>query len=231
MRRLCVTGGCGLLGSKILEAAADDYILLSIDISCPCEPIRGRYEHVVCDVSNGTALTRELERFRPDVIIHTAALTDVDGCESRRDDAYRINVEGTGNVVDVCRRCGIKLIHISTDYVFDGKAGPYSETDAPHPINVYGRTKLESEELVTRALDRYVIARSMVLYGYYRAGRLNYVTWLVDALRRKEPVRIVDDQVGTPTLADDLAQALILIDKRDVRGLFHTAGNDCLTRY
>ena len=231
MKKLCVTGGSGLLGCKLLQASQGSYEVLSLDVAEPGVFISSVINHAVCDITDAEALNRQLERFHPDVIIHTAAFTDVNGCEKDEQKAQNVNVQGTLNVARACQSMGAKLIHLSTDYVFDGSAGPYKETDEPNPINVYGRTKLESEQIVRNLVEDFVIARAMVLFGYVTGVRQNFVTWLIGELQRKKPIHIVDDQYGTPTLADDLALALLLLEKSGAKGLYHLAGSDCISRY
>lgn len=231
MNTICVTGGNGLLGSKVLQAAESKYRVVSIDLEP--EPL-AEYGHVVYiqgDVTHAQGIHERIVGVKPDCVIHTAAFTDVDGCERERTKARSVNVDGARNVALACKKLGIKMIHLSTDYVFDGQAGPYSEEDEPSPVGYYGETKLESEDVIRQILDDYVIARTMVLYGYAPGVRLNFVTWLVDRLGQGNRVSIVDDQFGTPTLADDLARSLLILYQKDGRGLYHTAGSECLSRY
>jgi dTDP-4-dehydrorhamnose reductase len=230
MRTVCVTGGNGLLGLKVLDAAATRFVTVSLDIqNGPIDAAGAAYFR--CDVTSETQIAGILERTRPDAVIHTAAFTDVDGCETRQDESRAVNVDGARNVAAACRRLGIRMAHISTDYVFDGTAGPYAETDAPNPISHYGRTKLEGERAVMAELPDAVIARTMVLFGFAPGIRENFVTWLVRKLTAGEPVSIVTDQYGHPTLADDLAQAVLLLVERGASGLYHAAGSEWLQRF
>lgn len=226
-----MTGGNGLLGSKVLSAACGRFRLVSIDLH---EAPTVRYNHLEYlqgDVTERETIQRRISDARPDCVIHTAAFTDVDGCEEEREEAWKVNVQGTENVAISCRTLDIKMIHLSTDYVFDGKSGPYSEEDDPHPMSFYGKIKLESEKVVQEHLENFIIARTMVLYGYSPKVRHNFVTWLVEKLGHRERVTIVEDQYGNPTLADDLAKALLTIFERDGCGIYHTAGKDWLNRY
>lgn len=231
MKRICVTGGNGLLGSKIIAAAKEAYGLISIDLQEHSLSRVHDLEYIRGDVTDKEFILHQVERSCPDVVIHAAAFTDVDGCEREKEKAWDVNVEGTRNVALACKTLGIKMIHLSTDYVFDGKSGPYDEEDKPNPVGHYGKTKLESEDVVRDILDDFIIARTMVLYGYAPGKQSNFVIWLVKKLRNGERVRIVDDQFGTPTLADDLAGALIVLFEKDGRGLYNTAGGECLSRY
>ena len=231
MKKICVTGGNGLLGSKLLTAACRKYRLVSIDLQesplFQCDDL----EYVQGDITDRDVIISQIVQFHPDCVIHTAAFTNVDGCEKEKDKAWKVNVSGAENVALACRDLKIKMIHISTDYVFDGKNGPYSETDRPNPISFYGKTKLESEKRIRETVEDSVIARTMVLYGYFPGVRMNFVTWLINKLRSSEKVNIVTDQYGTPTLADDLARALIILFEKEAQGLYNAAGSELINRY
>ena len=231
MRTLCVTGGNGLLGMKLAGLASRSFRVFSADVQEGPSLELPNTEYVRTDVVDPAQVEGLLLRAKPEAVFHTAAFTDVDGCEIHRERAWSVNVTGTENVASACRRHGVRMIHLSTDYVFDGAAGPYSETDAPNPVSHYGRTKLESERIVQSLLPVALIARTMVLYGYAAGARDNFVTWLVAALSRRTPVRIVTDQYGHPTLADDLARALMLLFERNAAGILHAAGAEWLNRF
>ena len=220
-----------MLGSKVLQAAELEYRVVSIDLEPGPLAEYGHVVYIQGDITDAQGIHERIIGAKPDCVIHTAAFTDVDGCERERTKARQVNVDGARNVALTCKKLGVKMIHLSTDYVFDGQAGPYLEEDEPSPIGYYGETKLESESVIRQILDDYVIARTMVLYGYALGVRLNFVTWMVDRLRQENPVSIVDDQFGTPTLADDLARSLLTLYQKDGRGLYHTAGSECLSRY
>jgi dTDP-4-dehydrorhamnose reductase len=231
LKTILVTGGNGLLGIKVLAEAEGKYRLVSVDLQAgPLFPFSGM-EYVRADITDAESFRAAVTAARPDCVIHAAAYTDVDRCELEREACLRVNSTGTENVAMACRSPGIKLIYLSTDYIFDGKRGPYSEEDEPNPVSHYGLTKLEGEAAVIRLLDDYVIARTTVLYGYFPGIRPNFITWLVDKLRKRETVFIVDDQHGTPTLADDLAGMLLALFKKNKRGIYNTVGNECLSRH
>ncbi len=231
MRTVCITGGNGLLGTKLTELASRSFRVFSADLKEGVSSGLRNVEYVRADIVDPAQVDSLLRRAEPEAVFHTAAFTDVDGCETRRETAWSVNVTGTENVASACGRHGVRLIHLSSDYVFDGAAGPYSETDAPNPVCHYGRTKLESERIVQSLLPDALIARTMVLYGYARGARDNFVTWLVAALGRGTHVRIVTDQFGHPTLADDLARALLLLFEKKAAGVVHAAGSQWLNRF
>ena len=231
LKTLCVTGGNGLLGQKLIEQASQKCAVLAVDIqegpSAKCSFV----EYVRCDITDAELVEETLQKAKPDCVIHTAAFTDVDGCESHREEAWNINVRGTENIARTCRNLGIPMVHLSTDYVFDGNSGPYGEEAVPNPISFYGKTKLESERIVQSISNDSVIVRTMVLYGYSPSVRENFVTWLVRKLRNREAVSVVTDQYGNPTLADDLARALLLLVERGAKGLYHVAGGEWMNRF
>jgi len=231
MKRLCVTGGNGLLGSKILSAAAGNFELLSIDKAISAIPLPQGVRYESADIVDLEHIKAIFAEFNCDYVINTAALTNVDACEDHPDSAFQVNAEGAANVALAAKSINAKLIHVSTDYVFNGNDGPYKESDLPDPISVYGKTKLEGEIRVREIQSRAIIARTMILYGDSPAGRGDFVTWLVQTLRKGEPVRIVDDQMGNPTWAPELAEALLLLMQNNCQGIFHTAGAEIVSRY
>jgi dTDP-4-dehydrorhamnose reductase len=223
MTTLLITGGSGLLGGRLLDRGKGAYVRISLDLHPEPGPA-GAEAHFQCDLRDRKATEDRVRHIRPDAVIHTAALTDVDGCEERPHEAEEINVMGTENLVRACFPLKIPLVHLSTDYVFDGKEGPYMEQDRPCPISVYGRTKLESEQIVLQNLKQGIIARTMILFGYEPGARLNFVTWLVQSLAGQKELRVVDDQYGTPTWADDLAGMILALLENGCTGIYHTAG-------
>ena len=227
MKTICITGGNGLLGNKLLMLAEEHYSTISIDIHESPTSSYDNMKYIQCSVTEPDQIQQTIINEKPSYVFHAAAFTGVDGCEK----AWLVNVQGTENVARTCRHLGIKMIHVSTDYVFDGSRGPYDENQKPNPISVYGKTKLASEKVIANTLEDYCIVRTMILYGYHPGVRLNFVTWLVDALRHGKSVSIVDDQFGTPTLADDLAKALLRLMEKDKYGVYHAAGSELINRY
>lgn len=230
MNRWCVTGGNGLLGTKLVKASPDHVEWLSIDMhDTSSTSLKGGY--VRADISRKVETVSLISRFRPDVVFHTAALTHVDECETDRDRAWAVNVSGAENVAQACRSCGALMIHMSTDYVFDGRCGPYAEEAETCPPNYYGKTKLESEIRVMDCCPDSIIVRTMVLYGYESHVRSNFALWVIDALTRKRAISVVTDQMGNPTLADDLARGLIALTGKNYHGVLHAAGEEWISRF
>jgi dTDP-4-dehydrorhamnose reductase len=159
-------------------------------------------------------------------------MTDVDRCEREKALAWKINVEGTSNIVDSCKRYGAFLVYISTDYVFDGKKGNYSESEEPNPINYYGLTKLKAEESAKKLLEASCIARGSVVYGAIpAAGKAGFALWLLEKLRKGETTNVVTDQWNSPTLNTSLARMICEILEKRLTGVFHLAGASRLSRY
>ena len=226
--KLLITGAIGLYGSKLAKMAVERNIeVYSSDVNEL--PVSGTF--VKIDVSNKELVDEAFRRVKPDVVVHAATLTDVDKCELNKELAWKINVEGTRNIVDAAKGVGSFLIYISTDYVFNGEKGNYTELDQPDPINHYGVTKLAAEELV-KAQDEYLIGRPSVIYGSTpAAGKVNFVLWLIEALRRGERVKIVTDQWNTPTLNTNLAEMTLEAAKRHSTGIFHLCGATRVSRF
>jgi dTDP-4-dehydrorhamnose reductase len=162
-------------------------------------------------------------------VIHAAAETNVDKCETQKEHAWNVNVEGTRNVAEACAEVNTKLIHISTDYVFDGEKGFYNEEDKPNPANYYGFTKLEGEKQVIECCKNYVILRTSVLYGCH-PWKQNFATWIINKLKQQQEIAVVEDHYNTPTLADNLAEMAVEVTEKDLRGLYHTSGRERISR-
>jgi dTDP-4-dehydrorhamnose reductase len=232
--RVLVTGSNGLLGTKLLELLLRQPEVQAIGISrSPCSNSHlGPFRFWQVDLAERSTAERVFERAQPEVVLHTAAMTDVDACERQPRRAWRENVEATRLVALAAKRVGARLVHLSTEYVFDGTAGPYSEADSPNPLCVYGRTKLASEEVVLETLPGSAIARTTVLFGYAPNTRANFVTGLLARLRASQKVRVVTDQVGSPTLADNLARMVWTLGRdSSALGVFNAVGASVMDRY
>lgn len=225
--RILITGAHGLLGGSLLREETDAQL---VGCGRRPEPVVSAPYHQV-DLADPEAVLRLLRQVRPDHVIHTAALTDVDRCETDPDFAHQANVGLVAHLVAACGALGIGLVQISTDYVFDGSNGPYGEGDATAPVCNYGRQKLESERLVLGSEIEGLVVRTLWLYGHTGGARRNLVTWPVEALARGESLRIVDDQWGNPTYVRDAASCLIELCQHRATGIFHLGGASFLTRY
>jgi dTDP-4-dehydrorhamnose reductase len=181
------------------------------------------------DITSETACRDVIEETKPDVVVNAAAYTDVDGCEADRDKCFAVNAEGVKNLALACRKSNVKMVHFSTDYVFDGQKGsPYAEDDPCRPINLYGQSKLMGERYLQELSNNYILIRSAWLYG--RVGK-NFVKTVVDKARTEKCIDVVDDQIGSPTFTWDLAAAVqILIEGRHA-GVFHITNRGSCSWY
>jgi dTDP-4-dehydrorhamnose reductase len=225
--KILVTGAHGLVGRSLLRQRGAAEL---VGCGRSSDPAEGRaYQQV--DLLDREALRQLLVEVQPDWVIHTAALTNVDQCETERERARQVNLDTVSHLVETCGEVRAGLVHFSTDYVFDGRRGPYDEEDQPNPLSYYGALKLESERLVLDSGIKGLVVRTLWLYGYILGARPNLVTWPLDVLARGEPVQIVDDQWGNPTYVHDLAQGVLELCQRDFRGLLHLGGAAYMTRY
>jgi len=182
------------------------------------------------DITDAKAVAQLLAEVRPDVVYLPAALTNADHCELNPDEAYRVNVVGTCNVVLATADVGARFVYFSSDYVFDGSSGPYLETDLASPINEYGRHKLISEHHIALHIRKYLIIRTTVVYGWESQGK-NFIQRLIDRIAKGERVQVPVDQVGSPTYAPNLAEAVVELADTGVEGLLHVVGPKLASRY
>ena len=232
-QRVLVIGSNGLLGQKVAELlvrGTSSVITLSSLEDAPVRLMEPAV-YVKADITAKKEVRQLVARAEPEVIINCAAMTNVDACETERELAWKINVGGLENIIEASRRNDATVVHVSSDYIFDGKNGPYAEDDRPEPLSYYGKTKLAGENALLSSGVKFLVARTMVLYGFAPGVKANFVLWLVESLEKKTPVRIVDDQLGNPTLADDLAYGLIRGVELGKTGIYNIAGRDIISRY
>ena len=223
-RKLLVTGASGLLGSKIVEIAKNDYTVIPLHKTKPLHS-----NSLKLDITSTAEVLNLFHKLKPYAVIHAASETNVDKCETQKEHAWKINVEGTRNVAAACK-AGTKLIYISTDYVFDGKKGNYTEDDTPNPINYYAVTKLEGEKQVVQNCKNFAILRTSVLYGWH-PFKQNFATWVITQLEQNKEITVVEDHYNTPTLADNLAEMAIEAIQKDLQGVYHACGSERIGRY
>ncbi len=230
-KRILIIGSNGMLGQRLTEfyGRKNDYEIFLT--SAEKESYFEDFDYKQLDIRNKSDVKSVIMDFFPDTIINVAAYTNVDGCETNKELAWKINVEGVKNIALYSQGIDAHTIHISSDYVFDGNNGPYTEDERPNPINYYGRTKLASENVLKSSGTRYTIIRTNVLFGPAKFGRPDFVKWVVNSLREKKQIRIVTDQFGNPTYLDDLVNGISSIEESETEGLFHIGGKDFLTRY
>jgi dTDP-4-dehydrorhamnose reductase len=234
--RLLIIGSTGLVGSKVASLAANNGFE-----SYNTQHIRKvpSQDFVELDITDRGPTLELVGKIRPRVIVNTAAVTNVDYCETHKEEAQRVNVEGVKNLAEAAQKSRTRLIHVSTDYVFDGTVGHYEEADTPNPIQHYGRTKLDAEKVVSN-LPSFAIARPSVIFGWApvhsteesgSSKPMNFAMFVLDKLKRHEPVKAIRDQYASPTFADNLGEALLRLAKAQDNGIFHIAGRSCLSRY
>ena len=231
--KVLITGSNGLLGQKLVKLFVVEYpvIALAKDDKSVIEDVE--HEYVKGNILDTDRLENVFKDNQISAVVNAAAYTDVDGCEDNRKTAWNVNVKGVENLVDLCARYNAHLVTVSTDYIFDGKNGPYHEDAPVNPLGYYGLTKLESEKIVIERGDSFpwTIVRTNVVYGYGKKVKTNFVFWVINKLRNGEKIRIVTDQYGNPTLADNLAEAIFEMVKRQVTGIYHISGSEYLNRY
>jgi dTDP-4-dehydrorhamnose reductase len=223
--KILIIGGSGLFGrslKKLLEKNNHD--IYSTYYQNPIQ----ENNYFPLDITIKKSVYQLIDNLSPDIVVHSASYTNVDDCERKKDLAFSINAQGTKNVAEAVEQISSKIVYISTDYIFDGKKGLYLEIDTPNPINYYGITKLQGEEIVKKICNDFIIARTSVIYGINKS---NFVTWLLDQLEKKKQTNIVSDQYVSPTLNFDLAEQIKALIEKNLTGVFHTAGGERINRY
>lgn len=232
MKSILVTGSNGLLGQKITERLLEtrQFKLIATSKGGNRFPTSEGYIYAEMDILNPKNVKKVIEKFQPDAIIHTAAMTNVDTCESEKELAYALNVGSVKTLVSLCEEHNIHLVHLSTDFIFDGANGPYDELAAPNPLSYYGITKLEAEEVIKNSVCRWAILRTIIVYGVVSdMSRSNIVLWAKGALEKGNPINVVNDQWRMPTLAEDLADCCLLAVEKDARGVYNASGKDMMS--
>ncbi len=225
-KRVLITGSSGMLGVDLSEELKGKFEVYGSDL---VQRTAYSVQHFVgCDITNRNSVGKVTREIKPDVIIHAAAWTDVDGCELDPDRAYKVNAEGTKNVALACAELNVPLIYISTDFVFDGKKKwPYKESDKTGPLSVYGKSKLAGEEAVKKIARKFYIVRTSWLYG--KNGK-NFVDTIIANAKPRKELKVVRDQVGSPTYTRDLAEAIhALIGKISNHGIYHISNSGAVS--
>jgi dTDP-4-dehydrorhamnose reductase len=231
--RILITGVNGLLGQKLVELLLreSDVELIGTGRGSNRTNLESS-QYYSLDVEDGDSVQKIFNSIKPDSVIHTAAMTQVDDCELQQEACYKANVVAVQNVVNGCEAVGAHLIHLSTDFIFDGSHGPLSEDESPNPVNYYGESKLRAEEIIIKSNLSWAMARTVLVYGVVKGlQRSNIILWVKQSLEQGKPLKIVDDQWRTPTLAEDLAMGCWLIAKNKAEGIFNISGEDFLTPY
>ncbi len=234
VKTVLVTGSNGLLGQKLTDIylQESDIHLVATGKGPSRHPKSGMFDYVSLDICAPNDIDAILNQYSPDCIIHTAAMTNVDECEVEKERCLEMNVEAVKNLALASNRIGAQLIHLSTDFIFDGQNGPYSEEDEPAPLSFYGQSKLDGENMVKKYAKSWAIVRTVLVYGLVQdMSRSNVVLWAKGALESGKQIQVVDDQYRTPTLAEDLAIGCRLIEKYEANGIYNICGKDLMNIY
>ena len=235
-RKILIIGANGFLGSNLLRVLGNnehykqEFNFVAADLNNTIIEQGIPFYHI--DITKYRDTMDKILKISPDILILTAAMTNVDQCEINKNLATKVNKDGAKNVIKACERINARLLFMSTDFVFDGTKteGLYLENDAPNPLSHYGKSKLNAELLLQNSEINYLICRTAVLYGW-NSLRLNFITWILDNLRQNKPISIVSDQINSPTFVKNLAEILVKLIEKNVTGIFHTAGDCALNRY
>jgi dTDP-4-dehydrorhamnose reductase len=244
MKKILITGSNGLLGQKLVELLTQNttgrytaagkpyYQVIATARGENRLPFTDGYEYQSMDITSREQVLEVVANTNPDVIIHTAAMTNVDQCETEKNACWSQNVSSVEYLVEACSKIDCFLLHLSTDFIFDGKSGPYNEEAEANPISFYGWSKYAAEKLLTNSNIRWAIARTVLVYGIaHDMSRTNIILWVKKSLEDGKNIKVVTDQWRTPTLAEDLAKGCALIAEKEVEGIFNISGKDFLTPY
>jgi len=226
-KKVLVTGSNGLLGQKIIYSLIErkDIDLLASSKGLNRLIIKSGYRYVDLDITKNDEVKEVFENENPDAVINCAAMTNVDYCEENQDSCWEINVKAVENLAKSCEVSKSHLLHLSTDFVFDGKSGHYTENDKPNPLHFYAKSKLKSEEIVKKIMTNWTIARTIIIYGITdNMSRSNIVLWAKKEIENGNTINVVNDQLRSPTLAEDLAKGCISIIDKSAFGLYHLSG-------
>lgn len=234
--KVLITGSNGLVGQHLLKLLIETtrYEIIAAgkgDKRLPFET-NSRFNYFSLDITDGIAVNDFLSQHKPDIIIHAAAMTQPDPCELNPVECWNVNVTATRFLVSAAQDIQAKFIYISTDFVFDGTAGPYKEKDTPNPVNYYGSSKLAAEKAVMESTLRWAIVRTVLVYGNILVGnRSNIVSWVKENLENNKPIKVVSDQWRTPTYVEDLARGIVLVIEKNATGIYHISGEEGMSPY
>jgi len=233
--KILITGANGLLGQKLVEelVARGNFEVIATGKG-ECRLKGSGFSWVSLDITNSSQVEEVIQKLAPETIIHGAAMTHVDECELNHEACTLANVKATEYLVKSAEKVNSHFIFVSTDFIFSGEdgKGPYDEEAEPDPVNFYGETKLDGERIVKNSNLNWAIARTVLVYGIANdLSRSNIILWVKSSLEQGKEIQVVDDQVRTPTLAEDLALGCILIAEQKATGVFNISGSDLLTPY
>jgi dTDP-4-dehydrorhamnose reductase len=232
--KVLITGSNGLLGQKLVSLL---YLLPEVTLIATArgenrDEIYEDYIYESMDITSEENVLAVFRKYKPDAVIHTAAMTHVDQCELNKETCVDQNITAVKHIVKACKEVGAFLVHVSTDFIFDGTHGPLTEEETPNPVNYYGWTKWEAEKAVEASGLKWAIARTVLVYGVVQdMSRSNIVLWVKNNLEQKKEINVVNDQWRTPTLAEDLAKGCWLIVQKQATGIFNISGEEMISPY
>lgn len=232
MKRILITGSNGLLGQKLVYALRErnDVKVIATSSGVNRLRIKDGYGYDRLDITDREKVFEVFEKHKPDCVVNTAAMTNVDACEAEREKCFAVNVTGVKNIVDAASKHNIHVIHLSTDFVFDGDNGPYKEDDAVNPLSYYAWSKVEGENILQQSLLPWTIIRTIIIYGVTDdRQRSNIVLWTKNSLEAKQTINVIVDQFRSPTLAEDLAEACIAAAIKIATGIYHVSGKEIMS--
>lgn len=233
--KILITGANGLLGHKLVRLLGpkrEVVVIATARGESRLRPEYGSFQYESMDIANREDVLEIVGRHKPDVIINTAAMTNVDECEKEKEACMQLNVEAVKYLVEAAEQTNAFLLHLSTDFIFSGEEGPYDEQGVPAPVNFYGESKLLGEQVVMNSNVKWAIARTVLVFGIVPdMSRSNIILWVKGSLEAQKPIQVVDDQWRTPTLAEDLAMGCYLIAEQRAEGIYNISGQDMLTPY
>ncbi len=230
--KVLVTGSNGLLGQKLTDyyKTRTDVSLIATAKGVDRYAFQEGYLYQSLDITQAQEVHEVLQRLKPDVVINTAAMTNVDACESDHNGCDLLNVKAVEYLVDACNQISAHFIHLSTDFIFDGTHGPVTEDEKPNPLSYYGNSKWAAEQVVMNHSNSWTILRTVLVYGVVNdMSRSNIVLWAKTNLEQGKTLNVVGDQFRTPTLAEDLAQGCVLAADKKAQGIFNISGKDFMS--
>ncbi|MFM1836003.1 MAG: dTDP-4-dehydrorhamnose reductase, partial [Bacteroidota bacterium] len=233
-KTILITGSNGLLGQKLVDLLSkeDNIQLIATAKGDNRLPNQEGYVYQSLDITDSQQVNEVFAAYKPQIVIHTAAMTNVDTCESDLEGCESLNVKAVEYIVEACEKQGSFLCHLSTDFIFDGADGPYDEEATPNPISIYGESKLKAEKIIQASSIRWAIARTVLVFGIVPdMSRTNIILWVKKSLEEGKQINVVTDQFRTPTLAEDLAMGCWLIAQKEAEGIFNISGEELLTPY
>jgi dTDP-4-dehydrorhamnose reductase len=229
MKTILVTGSNGMLGQKIIYALRNRSGIRCISTSKGENRMKAKdgYIYEPFNITNAEETQRIFSKYKPDVVINTAAMTNVDACELKKEECRKLNVDAVAHMIEEGKKCNTHFIQVSTDFVFDGEAGPYKEEDKPNPQSFYAQSKYDAELLVMNSGLKWAIIRTIIIYAVIDdVSRSNLVLWTKSSLEKKQTINVINDQFRSPTLAEDLADACISAALKEATGIYHVSGEE-----